>query len=196
MKSGHQSAFSVYIEGGQTMPVGDGTPVASSIISWSAVDVSGEIARVSISTDNVPTNAQITAFRTALGNVTNARVESQKASAEELYPPGAVTPFDEAYASNATKAVFIFYSYTDDRTKRLEVPAPDASLFTVDGNTVDVSNALVTALVSAYQAIVGADYGLRRAFLTGRTRKARINRLSPGAVEPGVGANPPALPGA
>lgn len=171
------------------------TPVTTrASLSLTIMDIAGRNARASLTALTAsPSTPQITAFKNAVGDMTNGAVTTVSGTAQD-YDNGATrVVFDEAHAGAPDKAVFIFQN--DARqTRRLEIPAPDASIFGTDGQTVDAANPLVVALNDATLAILGGSFRMTRGFLSTKTRKSAGTRVAPIALEPGAGDNPPALP--
>lgn len=154
-------------------------------LTFTVQGLSGDIARVSVSgLTSAPSGAAVDNLRAAIAAATNAALVSQFLNAQAIYAVGSVN--DDAYSAVQTKMVLIFQDATTGNTRRFELPAPDATLFGADGNTVDRNNGLVTDLIAAIQTIIGAEYELRRGFLTSRTRRTRTSNLNlyGDAVEP------------
>jgi len=178
------------------MPVSNGTPNTIANLSFSMIDMSANISKVSLpGLASAPTTGQVDALRTAIGNASNARLDKQALTADTLFPPGTALPKDEGHNSVAAKLVLVFFNAATRDVKKFELPAPDASLFLADGETVDVANAQVIALINAIQAIITTAYGLQRGFLSQRTRKETTKRLVPGSNEPALLELPPPEPG-
>lgn len=117
-------------------------------------DAKGNTARVSFFVANTGTTAtQFTAANTvnaAIDALTNAVVQS-------AIGPATGPRQEVVYGTNATyagvedKAIFTFQTSTGD-IHRFQIPAPLASIFLADGETVDPTNTAVVAFVSAVVA--------------------------------------------
>lgn len=166
------------------MPAMAGTPTTVASLGFSFMDIAGKPGKASITNlASAPSGGAVTNMANALGNASNAALVSVSGKAETYDDPTARVAFDEGYASCVTKATFIFQNAAR-RTKRLELPAPDASIFASDGETVDYTNALVVDIVAKYQVIVGSSYVLKSGFLNSRTRKTTTSNRPPTVREP------------
>lgn len=185
------------------MPDFSAAPVQSQrVFSISLRDFTGDsrAARIPIGTDT--TTPEITAARTAIGNLSNGRVmETNLYTFVEQINPGNPlnTTFDEAYATMSTVLV-LMYQNDAGLEFGVEIGAPDASLFTVDGKTVNTANALIIAANTAILAAANnggvGTYAFQRGYLSQRSRRASRAKTTLPLVEPAVGANPPIAPGA
>lgn len=173
----------------QTTPVTIRARLSATVLDASGSKAQAAVPKLTAS----PSSPQITAWLNALGDITNGAVITSSATAQQYDAAADRVAFDEAYSSVITKGVLVFQNDARE-TRRLEVPAIDASVFGSDGKTIDPANALVVALVNATLAMYPAGFYLARGFLAGRTRKTRTSQLPPAIGEPGVGDNPPALP--
>lgn len=188
-----REATSVLKKGIQIMPAMALPRITIASLSFTLMDTAGRLARTGISElTSAPSGGQITALSDAIGNISNAAVIAETGTAQSVDTKTGRIVFDEAYSGVTEKAVFIFEN-SARRKKKLEVPAPDASIFGTDGLTVDYANASVVALVSAYTAIA-TGYTLKRAFLSSRSRKAPTGNRPPTVSEPGTLELPPGLP--
>jgi len=156
-------------------------------------------ALVPIGTDT--TTPEITAVRTAIGNMSNGRVMSTNlyTSVEQLNPANVLnTAFDEAHATVSIVAVFIYQDDTGD-TFAVEVGAPDAQIFAADGDTILTTHAYVVALNAAVLAAANnggvGTYAFQRGFRSVRSEKRNRARTPLTLTEPGAGL-PSAAPGA
>lgn len=163
-------------------------------INLTFLDIAGQTARTGIGNlTAAPTGPQVSALAAALGNASNAAVTVITVNTITLDKLANRQVFDEAHSRVVDKAVFIFQN--DARqTRKVELPAPDASIFGSDGQTIDPTNALAAAIISAALAIYGGTFAYTRGFLSQRSRKVRSVTAPPVPSEPGVGDNPPALP--
>lgn len=137
--------------------------------------------------------AEAEALRTAVGNISNARVMSETVTAVDAIindADPANTVFDEAY-SHVEDAIILLFQDNTGRTTRFRVPAPDLSIFQADGETVDIENALFTALRDAVLAVLPAGYIFKRTWLEGLGKRARTPLP---VAEPAELENPPQLP--
>lgn len=183
--------------------IGDVPRIVSQSYTIDFLAVGGDHGFTSI--DKVPTNItglQLAALRTALGNMSNARVVGDTASTMtnvNLAAPE-VAPYDEAYASVGTRASLVFQN-DDLETRSVSIPAPDASIFESDGVTVNPTNALVIAAVGAILTVINGDllatdtYAYLRGFRQEISRKLPKGRSAKAAIEPLAGINPPDAPG-
>lgn len=163
-------------------------------LSATIMGVDGSQARASVTQlTAAPSTPAVTAWLNAIGDITNGAVVTANANSQQFDVVATRRAFDESYSHVITKGVFIFQNDARE-TRRLEVPAIDASVFGADGKTIDPTNPLVSALVTATLALYPAGFALVRGFLAGRTRKTRTNTLPPLIEEPGETDNPPALP--
>lgn len=153
------------------------------------VDWRGQTRTVSLPLD---TDVTPDAIANAMGDMSNAGIFGyrQNIIAEKAITD--VTAFDEAESSANLVAVFVFtadggaYFYA-------EVPAPDASLFSADKQSLDSSNALVSAFIDAVEA--GNDgYTYTRNFVVTRKGTKAGTKLLPTLSEPTALQNPPQAP--
>jgi hypothetical protein len=126
--------------------------------------------------------------------MTNGAIIADRLTVQNYDNPISRRVFDESYSSITTKATFVFQDSLR-KIVRVEVPAPDASIFGSDGNTVDPDNALVEALVDEVLAVLGGTYVLVRGFLSSRTRQPKGATNPPTIVEPGATSVPGDAPG-
>lgn len=158
--------------------------------------------RASVQVDGIPVAGvpSMGAVRTALGNMSNAAVVETTSSIKTQVNQSSpfVVVFDESYSDASTKAVLVFQNDALE-LKSIAVPAPDESLFESDGVTIDASNALVQAAITAITTALnagGADtYAYSKGYRSSRARRLPRPRTVKATSEPGVGANPPAEPG-
>lgn len=119
-------------------------------------DAKGNTARVTfyVSPSGTLTtqNAAAVAVITALDALTNAHRYSATGPATEAAQP-VVYGTNSSYASVEDKAIFTFTTATG-AIHRFQIPAPLASIFLADGETIDSANTLVTAFNSAVVANV------------------------------------------
>lgn len=164
-------------------------------ISISLRDFAGNSATATIAQANGAANAAtVTAVREAVGAISNARVMTTRLSNVDSVindADPANTVYDEVYGRAADALVMIFQNATGD-VQRVSIPAPDLSIFQADGETPDLSNALFIAARDAIQTAMPAGFVFARAYLKGIGTRRRVPLPT---AEPGVGENPPALPG-
>lgn len=137
--------------------------------------------------------AEAEALRTAIGNVSNARVMAETVTVVDAIINDADplnTVFDEAY-SHVDDAIILLFQNATGQTQRIRVPAPDLSIFQPDGETVDVENALFVALRDACLGVLDAGYLFKRTWLEGVGKRARTPLP---VAEPLSTDNPPQLP--
>lgn len=164
-------------------------------------DFTGKSSTIRITAGADADAAALAAVRTAAGNMSNARVMeySSQQGIRQINPANpANTTFDEAYATVDVRAVFIFQD-DEGNVEYVKVPAPDASIFLPDGETVQtpVANALVLALTSAVVAALNdsdpaGTFIYVRAYREGTASRSRIPLP---IEEPGGGDSPPDAPG-
>jgi hypothetical protein len=150
------------------------------------VDWRGQTRTVSLPLD---TDVTADAVANAMGDMSNAAVFGFKQNVISEKSITEVTAFDEAESSVNLVAVFVFatalgsYFYA-------EVPAPDASLFSADKQSLDPTKSLVTAFISAVEA--GNDgYTYSRNFVVTRKGSRVGTKLLPQLAEPTTTSNPP-----
>jgi len=169
------------------------TTIAS--LSLSFVDAAGRTGVSGLrELTTAPTAPQILALQNAAGDASNAAVTAVSGTAQTVDNPALRRVFDEAYSGITEKLVIIFQNAAR-RTKKFELPAPDASMFASDGVTADYGNALYLALVGAIRAIIGTEYVEKRGFLSSRSRKTPTGNRPPFIQEPGTGDLPGIEPG-
>lgn len=174
---------------------------SNSSYSVTLKDVAGKKARISISGYSASvTGVDLTLFRTAASKLSNAGAITTNQTLEAGINEANADAFDEGESSVTTKAVFVFQDSTRV-TKRIEIPAPDASIFNEDGVTVNTAFPLVAAFLTRALNILNAStppetFQLLRAFASERSRRTRTPNFRPNIVEPGTGSSPPPAPGA
>jgi len=171
----------------------------TSVFTVSLIASGGDLTSTSVSDfDATVTGAQLTTLQESIGDLSNAGVYGQTVSVKRETSKANTTVLDESFSSAGTKAIFVFQ---DDNlnTRQITVPAPDASIFTIDGITVNTANALVIAFKNAVLAVINAGtvagtYSLVRGYRAEHSRKIPRSHYSPLLIEPSGGVNPPALP--
>lgn len=153
---------------------------------------------------HIPASATFTAaalggLRAAVGSITNgAVIGTTLSSSEEVVNVARTVTYDEAYSTVDHVAV-LYYQDANGDVITVEVPAPDLSIFAVDGVTVDASK--ITAVNTAVLAVVnGGDPAGTYAYVRGHLSTRRGERVSartrPGTIrEPSATDAPPAAPG-
>lgn len=163
-------------------------------VTISLRDFTGKSRTATISRADAGVSAgAVDALRTAIGNMSNARVMSESAAVTQAIVNEADplnTVFDEAYSTVNDAIVMIFQNATGS-VQRLRIPAPDLSIFQPDGETVDLENALFVAARDAALAVLPAGYLFKRVYLEGVGK--RIRTPLP-VAEPADADNPPQLP--
>lgn len=176
----------------------------NSQVSGSATFVDASGLKATMGLDRLPdtvTKSLFDALRDAAANVSNAALVGAKFSETDQVATAQGVAFDEAYASISVKLV-MEYQREDMALRTIEVPAPDASVFLTDGNTVDIDNALVSALNVAILAVINngltiGDPGYHRFTRGYRSLRSRtVNRpgTKPTIQEPDTGSSPPQDP--
>lgn len=127
--------------------------------SYSWRDAKGQVARTSfvVLFDGVAfADAESSAggVRAALVALSNAALAGRNGFDAQVTVPsyGAVAVYEDV----EDKASFTFIA-SDGTLHRLSVPAPKSTIFLADGQTVDTTNALVTALQTAFNVATGAS---------------------------------------
>jgi len=111
------------------------------------------------------------AIATPLDALTNAHLQ-------QAIGPFTSLPTEVIYGANATygsiedKAIFTFQT-ANGTIHRVQVPAPIAAIFLADGETIDTTNTLVVAFVSAYIANAFSRTGVAITFGAQGTRIRR-----------------------
>jgi hypothetical protein len=109
------------------------------------------------------------------------------------------TAFDEAYATVDDELVLLFQADATGEIREYRVPAPDASMFLPDGETMIVPDGgaaantpplLLDTLIQALLTGLGAGFSFARGFKNNTGRRTR----QPLAITEPVG-NPPDEPG-
>lgn len=165
----------------------------------SMVDAAGDVTTVSA--DRLPgtvTEAQVTAYQTALGNLSNAAIFKQTYSGSTEKAKSAVTAFDEAESSVNKGANFTFQNTATLAIRIFRVPAIDADAINESGQFAEdpTVNSQVQAFIDAVLAMLGAGWVFASAPITTRSRGGASARVKPLIAEPGVGQLPPPEPGA
>lgn len=171
--------------------------ISSKKFTMNFIDVGG--APGSCGVDGIPlavTDAQLYDLIGAIANMTNAGSWSDNITAHREIPKARATALDEAYASVSDRCVFVFQN--DALTeKTIRIPAPDLSLFSADGVTVDPTNTLVIDLIADALVVLntgGGTYAFSRGYRIVPGQKTPLPRVLPEVSEPAVGVNPPAAP--
>ena len=177
-----------------------GTPFEGGNWALSFIDVSGRIAKVSLGNPLVSSagGTKLVAWRNAIADASNAALMATNYTSEISYLSKQVFPFDEGHSSVATKAVMTFQN-SKREVKLVAIPAPDLSLFNGDRKTLNATNPLVSAIITATLDILNGDgteddYVYIRGGLSDRTRANAIANEAPTPAEPLVTQNPPDAP--
>lgn len=161
------------------------------------IDVGG--APGSMGLDGIPvaaTNGQIYDLIGAIANMSNAGEWSDNISRHREIPKARATALDEAYASVSDRAVFVFQNAALTE-KTIRIPAPDLSIFSDDGVTVDAENSLVIDLLADALVVLntgGGTYAFARGYRLVPGQKTPLPRTLPEVAEPAGAVNPPAEP--
>lgn len=115
----------------QALPV----PVESNSFNVSVVGVGGDTSSVGVDWLDTVLPAELVAFRTAVGQISNAAVFSTATTFKTEISKGRAVPLDEAHSSVKMKMKLIFQNDLLD-VKEIGIPAPDSSYFVGDGRTV------------------------------------------------------------
>lgn len=117
-------------------------------------DAKGNTARTSY---YVSSTISLTAQNTAANAILTPLIALTNAALAAATGPSTNPALPVTYGTNAAypsvedKAIFTFTSAVGS-IHRVQVPSPIAAIFLADGETIDPSNTLVTAFVSAYVA--------------------------------------------
>jgi hypothetical protein len=104
-------------------------------------------------------NSAASAIQLALIPLTNAHLDG--GTGPSPVPPAApVAGANAVYANVEDKARFVFDTATG-QVHKLSIPAPKASIFQADAETIDYANADVAAFVAAYTAGAVTRDGVR-----------------------------------
>jgi hypothetical protein len=190
-------------EGIKNMPGFFGTPEQKESISASFVDVRGLVAGVSL--DDLPTTTTETEAVAAIDSIaalTNTGMFNRSYSSTSFQPKRATRALDEAESSATTKAVLVFQNARGD-TRIIAVPAPDASILSTDGQTVDLTNDSVEAANAAISLALNGGaaagtpdtFGLVSGTISTRTRKGPRAIVRPTIDEPNLIELPDEGPG-
>jgi len=147
-------------------------PVARQNVTFR--DAKGNTSRMSFFVDGATAALQATAavaVITPLQALSNAIISSTSGPATGV-PTEVVYGTAADYQSVEDKAIMTFQTSTGD-IHRFQVPAPLASIFLADGETVDPANTLVVAYNSAVNANVTDRHGSLLAFGANGTRIRR-----------------------
>lgn len=164
---------------------------AREALTWR--DAKGNTARTTFYVD---TQLSLTAANTAALAIQTAMVALTNCVLQAAIGPHAVDPQEVVYGTNSQyasvedKAVFTFQTAAGD-IHRFTIPAPKASIFLADGETVDAANTDVVAYTSAIianavtrggQLIAFGAFGIRQRRKT--RRKLNIFLKDPSLTEP------------
>jgi hypothetical protein len=186
--------------------------ITSSTFTVNLLASGGDIASVQFS--DVPVTVaglELADARAAVGNLSNAAVNSTTFSGVVEVAKTKINPLDEAYASASTKLVLVFQD-NQLNIKTIAIPAPDESYFGGDGVTMITPSMAGLATSPAYilaqaiivivavlnggaGAITAGTFALLSGYRSERTRKLNKPRTVRASIEPGAGILPPALPG-
>lgn len=149
--------------------------------------------------DVVPDPGNVSAFRQAAGNVSNAGVVRMTEERNTFIAEINAEVYDEAY--NDGMVLVVSLQNNNGQQISFDIPNPDASIFGTDGVTMDPANPLVIALSTAVENLINNTFTVPNSFQVVRgvlrPRKVNIPRGSkprPTVVEPGAGDNPPDAP--
>jgi len=147
---------------------------------------------------NAVTETQLRTLIGAVAAASNAGLVHDDVVFARRIAENAVIAFDEAESSVATEAVFVFQSPSTNGKRYIRVPAPDASMFGVDGATVDPTGTEAAAIITAAEAAFnagGGDFDYVRGYLVVPGRQTRVQGVKPTIEEPGETSQPPDAPG-
>lgn len=178
--------------------------LGSKYAATSFVDARGK--KATVRADNLPgtaTPAQITAYQTAMGNLSNAGIFKEVSGGSTDLAIPAATAFDEAESSVTTGANFTFQNTTTLQTRSFRVPAIDMDAVDPSGNFVEaardatglvVLNAQVDAMIAACLAMLGAGWVYVNAPISTHARGVVQGTERPIVAEPGAGDLPADAP--
>lgn len=139
-------------------------------------DFTGKPKSMSGAVSAAATEAELDAVVVAAGNLSNARVMEQRITEFEVQISNANplnTAFDEAYATVKDELVVQFQATATGEIREFRIPAPDASIFLPDGETVVVPDSgaaagsgaeLLDNFITAMLVALGAGFEYARAF--------------------------------
>lgn len=154
-------------------------------LSFQFRDFRGKPKSTSVIVSAASTEAQQDAVVATAGALSNARVMEQRVTAFQVQVSNANalnTAFDEAYSTVEDEIVFQFQADATGEIREVRIPAPDASLFASDGETVLVPDGAATAgsgpelldnYITAQLAALGAGWAYARAFKNNSERRPR-----------------------
>lgn len=147
-----------------------------------------------------PDPGNVSAFRAAVGNMSNAGVIRMTEHRDTFLAKKNAVAYDELHGEGMV--VQCYFQNNNGEIADFYVPMPDASLFNDDGVTLDPANALVIAMAAAAETLINNSYDPANSyeFTHGVLRDHRSKlptggRIKPTITEPGVGDNPPDAPG-
>jgi len=161
----------------------------------SFVGVGGDKSSFSVNNIDPETSiVDLNAMSAAAANLSNAGLYKVTLNSTSEIPINYAEVLDEAYAEVSSKAVFVFQD-TGLNTVQITIPAPDASIFGVDGLQVNLANTDVLAFTDSVVTVLGGDYAVVRGYRSANTRSIPRSRYVPAIEEPGLGQLPPDAPG-
>lgn len=138
----------------RSAPTIDGTPTTY-LISWSMIDSNGDLRTDSFRVvAGTYSDVNTEAFIVALAAVINADIYKVNVTAEYTAIPATGNALGGVHVSVDDNIVYLAKSVFGDSV-RLFVPAPLASLFIDNTETVDKTNAGLVTLTSAFLAMGG-----------------------------------------
>lgn len=146
---------------------------------------------------NAVTETQLRTLIGAIAAASNAGLVHDDVIFARRVADNAVVAFDEAESSVVTEAVFLFQSPSTIGKRYVRVPAPDQSMFTVDGVTIDPTGTEAAAIIAAAETVFnagGGDFDFVRGYKVVPGRQTPRMPSIPEIQEPGETSQPPAGP--
>lgn len=179
---------------------------AATVVSSQLMDVRGKVRSATIGVSPDAADLTVGLLLDAIGNASNAAQLSRNVTDlnEVINPRNPLVIFyDESYSTTDQVAVF-FFQDDDGTVVKLEIPAPDLSLFEATNREIinpfdDRSAAIISAAEGALNAGTPAGtYAYNKGYLASRRSSRASVRSVPGPdqiVEPEAGDLPEPGPG-
>lgn len=146
-----------------------------------------------------PDPGNVSAFREAVGNGSNAAVVRQTERRETFVAEVSATVFDEAYSDGFVLVVTL--ENNNGVEISFEVPNPDLSMFETDGVTLDPTQPQALGIINSATTLINNSFDPANSFAyvrgIARPRKVDVprgRRVRPTIAEPGAGDLPADTP--
>jgi hypothetical protein len=146
-----------------------------------------------------PDPGNVSAFRAAAGNASNAAVTRMTEKRDTFVATKNAIVYDEVYSDGMVLVVVL--ENNNGIEVSFEIPNPDVSMFQADRVTLDPVQAQAAALISAAETLINNSYDPANsfAFVRGLARPRKVNIPSgqkerPAIAEPGAGDLPADAP--